>query len=141
MRVRSTPNVPFSRPETPAGHPSHVAFVGLGSIGYEVAKNLAINRPTHPAGNPPLLVWNRTTAKAEALVKEAGAGRAVVAASLEQVVNESDIIITCLANDNVVKAVYEEFANSLLVSLLGCANQIEGLFDPTVGPVEEEDIR
>ncbi|TFK77471.1 NAD-P-binding protein [Pluteus cervinus] len=107
-------NVPFSRPGTPGLRPTHVAFVGLGSIGYLMARNLAINRHTHPAGNPPLLVWNRTAAKSEALVKEVGANRAIVAASLEQVVNESDIIITCLADDDVVKAIYEQFAKLII---------------------------
>lgn len=109
----SPSTVPFSRPSSPGPHAHKIGFVGLGSIGYLIARNLANHAPTHPTGSPPLLVWNRTASKAEKLVKEVGEARASVAQSIEQLVKDSDVIITCLSNDAVVKSMYTQFAQIL----------------------------
>ncbi|EEB87463.1 hypothetical protein MPER_15176 [Moniliophthora perniciosa FA553] len=79
-----------------------------------MARNLATRRPQ--AGqipNPSLLVWNRSTEKSEKLLVELGPDRIRIAETLEQVAAESDIIISCLANDAVVKSTYEKFAKVL----------------------------
>src|SRR5215813_13539059 len=71
-----------------------VGFIGLGLMGEPMARNLA------HAGTP-LIVWNRTTAKAEAL-REAGAH---VVASPAQVFAMSDVVVLMLANAGAIDAV------------------------------------
>ncbi|KAL0581075.1 hypothetical protein V5O48_000969 [Marasmius crinis-equi] len=107
-------DVPYSRPTTPSVNPSQVGFVGLGSMGYFMARNLATRRPkASSAPNPPLMVWNRSQEKAEKLSKEVGEDRIRIAQSIEQIALECDIIICCLANDAIVKSTYEVFAKTL----------------------------
>jgi 3-hydroxyisobutyrate dehydrogenase-like beta-hydroxyacid dehydrogenase len=84
-----------------------------------MARNLVAN--SHPnssggGGRPHLLVWNRTRAKAEELVEELGADRVRIAKSVGEIATECDIVITNLANDEVVRAIYEEFAKALQAS-------------------------
>lgn len=107
---QATNTIPFSRPTTPTPPGLQIGFVGLGSMGYFIARNLAKGRPADAA---PLLVYNRTASKAEKLVQEVGAGSAKVAASLEQLVNACDVVVTNLANDAVVELYYGEFAKAL----------------------------
>jgi ketol-acid reductoisomerase len=114
----STP-IPFSRPGTPTRRDAHqVGFLGLGAMGHFMARNLALNPQAHPAGSPPVLVYNRTVSKSEALVKEVGEQRARIAQSPAELVRESDIIVTNLASDEVVRKIYQEFAAELHVSRL-----------------------
>ncbi|KAI0082312.1 NAD(P)-binding protein [Panus rudis PR-1116 ss-1] len=101
---------PFSRPQTPH-HSIQVGFVGLGAMGYPMAKNLANHRPGHQTS--PLLVWNRTKTKAEQLLQELGEQKISVADDLEQIANECDVIFTNLANDEVVKEVFVIFEKAL----------------------------
>jgi 3-hydroxyisobutyrate dehydrogenase-like beta-hydroxyacid dehydrogenase len=82
-------------------------------MGYLMARNLANHNATHPGGFQPLLVWNRSKDKAESLVKIVGADKARVAKDLDEIVQACDIILTSLANDTVVKSVYEQFAKTL----------------------------
>lgn len=84
-------------------------------MGLPMARNLATHRHGHPVGSPPLLVYNRTKAKSEALLKELGADKVKVAESAAEVARECDVIITSLASDAAVKAVYEEFKEALSV--------------------------
>ncbi|KAF7372775.1 putative oxidoreductase YfjR [Mycena sanguinolenta] len=60
-----------------------------------------------------MLVWNRSSAKAEKLLAELGPDKIRVAKSLDQVATECDIIFTSLANDEAVKSVYQQFAVAL----------------------------
>ena len=108
---------PFSRPGTPGHHAVQIGFVGLGAMGYPMARNLAKWRKEHVHGSLPILVWNRTKAKADELTKETGEGLIVTADSVEHIANECDIIITNLANDEVVRTVYQQFAQALEVSM------------------------
>ena len=111
--------LPYSRPTTPGAHsPLHVGFVGLGAMGLPMARNLATHRSSHPAGAPPLLVYNRTKAKAEGLLKELGGDKVKIAENAAEVARECDIIITSLANDSAVKAIYEEFKDARNVCTL-----------------------
>jgi glutamyl-tRNA reductase len=113
--VSSKDALPFSRPTTPNAHKIKIGFVGLGSMGYLMARNLATHRISHVPDSPALLVWNRSTAKAEKLVKQVGKYNIHVAKDLAQVATECDVIITNLANDTVVNAVHVEFAKALTV--------------------------
>jgi hypothetical protein len=110
-------HVPFSRPPTPTHKEQlQVGFIGLGAMGHFMARNLANNRTSHPAGSPPVVVWNRTLARAEALVKEVGEDKMRAAQSPAEVATECDIIVTNLASDEVVLQMFEEFAKALTVS-------------------------
>ncbi|KAJ7157295.1 NAD-P-binding protein [Mycena filopes] len=113
--TQTPPAVPYSRPTTPGtgSFPVQIGFVGLGAMGGLMVKNLANHRAGHVHGSPPILVWNRTQAKADSLFQELGQHKIRVAKSLEQVATECDIIFTALANDETVKSVYERFAQTL----------------------------
>ncbi|KAF7302819.1 NAD(P)-binding protein [Mycena kentingensis (nom. inval.)] len=111
------PAVPYSRPGTPGAsalpNGLQIGFVGLGAIGGVMAKNLANYRASHVPGSRPILVWNRTANKGEALRAELGENKIRVTASLEQIATECDVVFTALANDEVVKEVYEQLAKTL----------------------------
>jgi len=103
-------DVPYSRPSTPSLAPSAVGFVGIGAMGYYMARNLA------KASIAPLVIWNRTPEKSDALQKDVGQDKIRIAQSVGQVAIECDVIISCLANDAAVKSIYEEFAKALAIS-------------------------
>ncbi|CCL98158.1 uncharacterized protein FIBRA_00152 [Fibroporia radiculosa] len=103
--------IPFSRPATPGHVVNTVGFYGLGAMGYFMARNLA-NRRASEAGSA-LVVYNRSIAKSEQLLKELGADKVKIAQSAEQLVLECDVVFTSLASDAVVKSVYEGFAAAL----------------------------
>ncbi|OBZ79641.1 putative oxidoreductase YfjR [Grifola frondosa] len=109
-------NNPFSRPATPGYHALQIGWCGLGAMGYLMARNLAKYRGTHSPGSPPLLVWNRTASKSEQLQKELGEDKIKIAQSPKDIALECDVVFTNLANDTVVKDIYEQFANALKVS-------------------------
>jgi 3-hydroxyisobutyrate dehydrogenase-like beta-hydroxyacid dehydrogenase len=112
-------SVPFSRPGTPQHkEPPTIGFIGIGAMGHFMARNLANNRHSHPAGSPPLIVWNRTPEKAAALVSELGEKKARVAQQLSEIALEADVIVTNLANDEVVKNVFEELIAALEVNFV-----------------------
>src|SRR3954463_13809275 len=74
-----------------------VAFLGLGVMGYPMAGHLK-NKGGHE-----LTVYNRTTAKAEAWVKEYGGGK--VAKTPEEAAAGQDFVMMCVGNDADVRAV------------------------------------
>lgn len=106
---------PFSRPATPGIHGRQVGFVGLGNIGFAMAKNLAQNGPEHIKGLPPVKVWNRTRSKAEKLLELVGEDKASIAESPEEIALKCDIIVVNLANDDVVRKLYTRFSDALKV--------------------------
>ena len=67
---------------------SHIAFLGLGAIGTPMARHLA--RPEFD-----LVVWNRTSAKAQKFAEESE-GTARAASSPAEAARGRDIVITCL---------------------------------------------
>ncbi|WP_027385456.1 NAD(P)-dependent oxidoreductase [Chryseobacterium gregarium] len=73
-----------------------LGFIGLGNMGYPMAKNLEKSGYV-------LSVYNRTAEKAEDF-KE----KSIVCHTVSEVIDNSDIIFTMLTNDQAVKAVYEE---------------------------------
>jgi 3-hydroxyisobutyrate dehydrogenase-like beta-hydroxyacid dehydrogenase len=106
--------VPYSRPATPSIHPQ-IGFVGLGAMGFLMARNLAKYRASHVHGSPPLLVWNRSVDKSEKLVEVVGSGKVCIASDPEQVALECDVIITSLSSDAIVKSIYDKFKAVLAV--------------------------
>jgi len=81
-----------------------------------MARNLAKHKASHPVPSPPLLVFNRSLAKCEKLVQELGGeakGKVRIAQSAAELAIECDVIITNLANDDVIRRVYAEFAKAL----------------------------
>lgn len=85
-----------------------LAFIGLGAMGWGIAGNLA-SAAQHGKLAQPVLVWNRTTSKAEAHAAEFGTSCARKLADISQ----ADIIITCLPTSVEVTAVAEELAPCL----------------------------
>ncbi|OCH95728.1 NAD-P-binding protein [Obba rivulosa] len=105
--------MPFSRPATPGPHHCTIGWVGLGAMGYLMARNIARYRGTHHPGSAPVVVYNRTTSKSEKLQKELGEDKIKIAKTPGEVALECDVIITNLANDDVVKSIYKEYAKAL----------------------------
>lgn len=104
--------LPFSRPPTPQISPLRVGFCGIGAMGRPIARNLANHQRTDAH---PLLIYNRTVAKAQSLADDLGTEKITVASRPEELVANCDVIITSLPNDAAVKSVYEVFAQALKV--------------------------
>ncbi len=94
-----------------------IGFVGLGNMGYLMARNMASRGPASVPDLPAIMLWNRTDAKAKQLVDEVGHDKAHVARDPEEIANGCDIIITSLANDDIVRAVYQRLVDALAVSI------------------------
>lgn len=73
-----------------------IGWIGLGNMGIPMATNLL-------AAGYELTVWNRNPQKAETLSEKG----AKLAATLSQLVEESDILFTMVSDDAAVKAVYD----------------------------------
>ncbi|KAI8377422.1 NAD binding domain of 6-phosphogluconate dehydrogenase-domain-containing protein [Radiomyces spectabilis] len=78
-----------------------IAYVGLGAMGFAMAGHIA-DRLKYD-GQPPLLAYNRTKARAEQLKEK---HPVQVVDSLAQVA-QADIIFTCLLNDKAVQEVVQ----------------------------------
>jgi len=59
------------------------------------------------------LVYNRTTAKAQQLRDEVGSDKVIVVESVEEITKRSNILITNLANDQVVETIYAKIEAAL----------------------------
>jgi 3-hydroxyisobutyrate dehydrogenase-like beta-hydroxyacid dehydrogenase len=88
--------------------PKQVGFVGLGNMGFFMAKNLAQHLPALQF--PPLLVFNRTQTRSQKLVSELDANLIVIARDIEEIASKCDIVITNLLNDTVVREVLGQIA-------------------------------
>ena len=77
--------------------PDHrkLGFIGIGSMGRQIARRLL-------ESGYKLTAYNRDRSKAEALV---GYG-AVVANNIAELASNTDVILSCLANDDAVRSVY-----------------------------------
>ncbi|WP_159948139.1 NAD(P)-dependent oxidoreductase [Rhizobium sp. 18065] len=73
-----------------------VAFIGLGVMGYPMAGHLKAK------GGHDVTVYNRTTAKAEAWVKQHGGSHALTPA---EAANDADFVFTCVGNDDDLRSV------------------------------------
>lgn len=103
----TTDNTPYSRPQTP--HPQHqVGWVGTGNMGYYMAKNLAVTLSNKQPPLPPLLVYNRTSSKAEKLQDEVGKDKVHVVKDLVDLGSRCDVIFTSLSSDAAAEDVYSQ---------------------------------
>jgi 3-hydroxyisobutyrate dehydrogenase-like beta-hydroxyacid dehydrogenase len=75
-----------------------VGFIGLGRMGAPMARNLA-------AAGVPLLVWNRSAAKAEDLARDSGCE---VAASPAELAERCEVVISMVADGRVLDQIYFE---------------------------------
>lgn len=108
----SDSRLPFSRPPTPHVIPLRIGFLGLGTMGYLMARNFA----NHQGPDlPPILVHNRTVSKAQTLLDQLGPKKIVIATDPDQLARECDVIITSLSDDTVIKEIYQQFAIALKV--------------------------
>ena len=73
-----------------------VAFIGLGVMGYPMAGHLKVK------GGHEVTVYNRTTAKAEAWVKQHGGRHALTPA---EAARDADFVFTCVGNDDDLRSV------------------------------------
>ncbi|KAJ3829369.1 NAD(P)-binding protein [Lentinula raphanica] len=109
--------LPYSRPATPGAHSNaQVGWIGLGQMGYYMARNLAKRAPPPGSQHLPLKVWNRSIEKAEKLQEQLGKELIAIAKNIEEIVLTCDVVITNLANDDVVREVYEQCARYLRLS-------------------------
>lgn len=83
-----------------------IGFIGLGSMGLPMAKNL------EKAGFA-LSVYNRTAGKAAAFENTSK-----ICNSIEELVTGSDIVITMLTDDNAVKSMYDKIQQETIAGKL-----------------------
>lgn len=89
-----------------SGNAPHLGWIGLGNMGRGMVKNL-VEKGKYSG---PVVIYNRTAARAEKLVSTLEAGKAKAVTSISEVVKEADIIFTCVSND----AAIEESINAAL---------------------------
>lgn len=90
---------------------SRLAWIGLGNMGRGMVKNL-VEKGSYAS---PVLIYNRTTARAEKLASTLPSGKTKVVSSIGDAVKEADIIFTCVGDD----AAIEETIDSALKSTDG----------------------
>jgi 3-hydroxyisobutyrate dehydrogenase-like beta-hydroxyacid dehydrogenase len=79
-----------------------VGWIGLGSMGIGMAKNL--QKYLSNTSAPPLIFTNRTLSRGDSL-KELGG---ISVASVTEVAKKSEIIFSCVSNDAVLQQVTDE---------------------------------
>jgi 3-hydroxyisobutyrate dehydrogenase-like beta-hydroxyacid dehydrogenase len=72
-----------------------LAYIGLGNIGRGMCANLVAKGNLDKA----LILYNRTTSRAEALAEKLGRSQTKVAAIVADAVRPADIIFICLSSD------------------------------------------
>ncbi|KAI9054663.1 hypothetical protein LZ554_001815 [Drepanopeziza brunnea f. sp. 'monogermtubi'] len=77
-----------------------LAWIGLGNMGRGMCKNLVDKGQLDKA----LLIYNRTEKRATDLSKSLPSGKSTVASSVGEVVSKSDIIFTCVGDDDAINA-------------------------------------
>ncbi|KAF8594646.1 NAD(P)-binding protein [Ceratobasidium sp. AG-I] len=100
--------LPYSRPSTPHPHGSVLGFIGLGNMGYLMARNLARH-----TDSPPVLVYNRSRAKCEKLQQEVGESKIKIVDTPGELATLADITFTSLGSDEVVRSIYHDIAQTL----------------------------
>ncbi|KAJ5052007.1 uncharacterized protein L3040_001767 [Drepanopeziza brunnea f. sp. 'multigermtubi'] len=77
-----------------------LAWIGLGNMGRGMCKNLVDKGQL----DKPLIIYNRTEKRATDLSKSLPSGKSTVASSVGEVVSHSDIIFTCVGDDDAINA-------------------------------------
>lgn len=81
--------------------PPRVAWIGLGNMGRGMVKNI-VEKGSYTA---PVLIYNRTAAKAEKFASSLNAGDKVkVTDSIEECVKQADYIFTCVGDDAAIES-------------------------------------
>ncbi|PNS18697.1 hypothetical protein CAC42_5236 [Sphaceloma murrayae] len=75
-----------------------LAWLGLGNMGRGMVKNLVEKGPQ----DKPVIIYNRTVARAEKLSSTLPAGRTKVASSIADAVGPADIVFTCVGDDKAI---------------------------------------
>ena len=84
-----------------------VAFVGIGNMGRYMAANLATSGHR-------VFIYNRTRAKAEALVSELRGGEDIaICSSAEEAAAEAEVVITMVSDGEAVRDIYKGHAGLL----------------------------
>ncbi|KAF2149945.1 hypothetical protein K461DRAFT_245200 [Myriangium duriaei CBS 260.36] len=76
-----------------------IAWLGLGNMGRGMIKNLVEKADL----DKPVIIFNRTTAKAEKLASTLPSGKVKVAKSIEEAVKPADIVFTCVGDDKAIE--------------------------------------
>lgn len=76
-----------------------IAWIGLGNMGRGMVKNL-VEKGNYTA---PLLLYNRTTARADKLASTLPSGATKVVSSIPDAVKDADIIFTCVGDDKAIE--------------------------------------
>lgn len=80
-----------------------LAWIGLGNMGRGMVKNL-VEKGTYSGS---VLIYNRTTARAEKLASSLPSGKAKVVNNIADAVKEADIIFTCVGDDKAIESTIE----------------------------------
>ncbi|TVY29502.1 putative oxidoreductase [Lachnellula hyalina] len=80
-----------------------LAFLGLGSIGRAMCKNLVEKGQL----DKPLIIYNRTEKRALDLSKSLTSGKSTVASTVEDAVSKADIIFTCVGDDAAINHIID----------------------------------
>lgn len=107
-----------------------IGFIGLGAMGSPMALNLA-------KAGAPLLVWNRSPAKAEILA----AVGAEIAADAADVLTRAEIAILMLVDDRVIDAVLDRGGSDFASRVCGRTIIHMGTTAPAYSRALEADIR
>ncbi|APA13876.1 hypothetical protein SS1G_13992 [Sclerotinia sclerotiorum 1980 UF-70] len=75
-----------------------LAWIGLGNMGRGMCKNLVEKGQL----DKPLILYNRTTKRAEDLSESLPSGKSTVSSSIADLVSKSDIIFTCVGDDTAI---------------------------------------
>lgn len=78
-------------------------ILGLGNMGSQIAMNLSNYAEHH--GFPPVKLWNRTRGKAAQVARGV---RCEMAETPEEIIENCDIVHTCLANDEVALCLFRQ---------------------------------
>ena len=78
---------------------SRLGWIGLGNMGRGMCANLVAKGQL----SKPLIIYNRTTSRAEALADKLGRSKTTVVTTIQEVVTGSDIIFTCVGDDNSIR--------------------------------------
>ncbi|KXT15062.1 hypothetical protein AC579_1499 [Pseudocercospora musae] len=76
-----------------------LSWVGLGNMGRGMVKNV-VEKGEYSG---PVVIYNRTAARAEKLVSTLPEGKAKIVTSIADAVKEADIIFTCVSNDAAIE--------------------------------------
>lgn len=110
---------------------SQLAYIGLGNMGRGMAKNIAEKGSL----SKPLILYNRTSKKADDLAARLGSDKAKVVTDLKDAVIPSDIIFVCLGDDAAVREtiksiLQQDVKNKLIVDCSTVASETtNGIYD------------